>query len=65
MKYYATCDEANFDTATGVCSQVVYVQDGSGWLPELSNQDGAEIGAALFSLMALAYLFRFMFKKSG
>lgn len=64
-KWYATCDAADYDEGTGICSAVVYVQDASGWLPELSNEDGGLIGAAFFGCLAVAYLFRFMFKKSG
>lgn len=64
-QWYATCDAANYDEASGVCSQVVFVQDASGWLPELSNQEGAELGAAFFGVLAIAFLFRVLFKKSG
>lgn len=55
-KMIATCEAANVDPATGTCSQVVWVEDAGGWLPELSAEDGAAIGAALFGLMAVAYL---------
>ena len=58
MPMYATCAPENVDEATGTCSQVVWVEDSSGWLPELSHEDGALIGAALFGLMAVAYLLR-------
>lgn len=57
-KHYATCDTADLDTATQTCSAVVWVEDASGWLPELTAEEGAEIGAALFGLMAVAYLLR-------
>lgn len=58
-KLYATCAEADFDPSTGTCSAVVWVEDASGWLPELSHEDGAAIGAAFFGALAVAYLFRF------
>lgn len=58
MKVYATCDAANYDASTETCSQVVWVEDGSGWLPELSHEDGGLIGGALFGLFAVAYLLR-------
>jgi hypothetical protein len=64
-KWYATCAEADYDETTGVCSAVVYVQDASGWLPELSNETGGELGAACFGALAIAFLFRLLFKKSG
>lgn len=57
-KHYATCDTADLDTATQTCSAVVWVEDASGWLPELSAQDGANLGMAFFGLMAVAYLLR-------
>jgi hypothetical protein len=58
MKLYATCDSANYDEATAVCSEVVFVEDGSGWLPDLPRETGAELGAAIFGLFAVAYLLR-------
>lgn len=64
-KFYATCEQANVDEATGTCTQVVWVEDAAGWLPELSAEEGAEIGAAFFGGIAVAFLFRFLFKKSG
>ena len=64
-KLYATCAEADYDPGTGTCSNVVYVEDASGWLPELSHEDGAQIGAAFFSGCAIAYLFGLLFKRPG
>lgn len=64
-KLYATCDPANVDETTGTCSQVVWVEDASGWLPELSHEDGAELGMASFGLLFVAFAFRLLRKRPG
>jgi hypothetical protein len=49
MTQVATCPDANYDAATGTCSQVVYTDSSllGGYLPPLSGDDGATIGFAI------------------
>lgn len=54
MTYYATCEDANLDPATGQCSQVVYVQQQT-LLPPLSISDGVSIGTAILVCWAIAW----------
>lgn len=57
-KVYATCLPEHYNEATRTCSQVTWVEDASGWLPELSAEDGGLIGGSIFMCLALCYLLR-------
>lgn len=50
MTQIAVCPDANYDASSGACSQVVFVDSGSlslGFIPPLSETDGAQIGFAI------------------
>jgi hypothetical protein len=55
---YATCADGQYDAQAGTCAQVVYVEQDPGWIPNMSAEQGAELGVAMFGLFAVAYLLR-------
>jgi len=57
-----TCSE--FDaTDPNLCITQAWVEQAS-LLPELTAEEGAQIGLAFFGLMALAYIFKTLFRNA-
>lgn len=57
MKYLAC---AEFDPDTGECITEVWVDTPPSLLPELTVEEGVQLGLAFFGLLLVAFLFRFL-----
>jgi len=53
----ASCDPANFDQATQVCSAPVWVEQPQ-FLPPLGVSDGLQIGIAILGCWAVGFAWR-------
>lgn len=60
---FMSCDPANVDPSTGICSVPVWVTQPQ-FLPSLSVDDGAAIGGAILTCWAIAYMYR-AFRQGG
>lgn len=64
MVWYATCADGAYSEATETCAQVVYVDVVPSQIPALSREEGAQLGGAVFSLLFIAWAFRFLRRRS-
>lgn len=61
MRYLACLD---LDPETGECFEEVWVESPPSAFPELTAAEGAQLGAAIFALWAVAFLFRVLRKEA-